>query len=325
MTEEIKDLEGVPEHIEDASPDPASILPPRRVKGAHGRPKASFQKLLEGIVVALKFVEARYISPEVILYLYEELGFTSKALATLFQCKVHVIDYKVKTARERGIMVKDEYGHFAFRDFGDAEFCDMPTEEKIVYITRKYDRCIDNKEEMTKDQISAMQVRLADLRKVQAEEIQEGKEHINNLLNVIMKDFVRDFKAAFDASFSRLKADMVRVAVEAIWDEAFDRIREGVDDSDKIRDAVVHNLRVVVDGLGTDFDVVGIYVETNKKHSAIKEQIDKYLEKAGKASHGRVGGGTIRDESSAVGGMSYKQRDIEAKREEMKKVQKINL
>jgi hypothetical protein len=197
-----------------------------------------------------------------------------------------------------------------------AEFSDMPTEDKIQYITRKYDRCIDGKEVLSKDQIAALKNRLEDLRTLQASQIEEGSRLISQILNVLLKDYVRNFKASYEAAFLRLKVDMVNALVDTTW-HALDRILEGREDSDKLKDEVINKLQSMVAGLGNEFDPIAVFRETGMNHPVLKQEVDKYLATQ-RTTPGLVGGGIIRDSTrtSVVGGAQYRQQAKEAQREE---------
>lgn len=193
------------------------------------------------------------------------------------------------------------------------DFCDMATEDKIAYITRKYDRCIDGQESLTKEQIAALKARLEDLRGLQAEETQEGKEHVSKLLNIIMKDWVRDFKSAFETSFPSLKADIARTALDTLWAD-LDKLKRlsEADDIETIKDSILHKLQGIVADMGTEFDIVALFSQTARRHSLIHEQINKYL--ASQEAPRFVGGGSVKSAESVQGGAQYRQQAREVQR-----------
>ncbi len=243
------------------------------------------------------------------------LGFSGEEVATLFGVSRPAIVRKAKTATDEAapqapVTAADQTADIDIPD----EFCDMPTEEKIQYITRKYDRCIDGKEILSKDQIAALKNRLEDLRTLQAEETEEGNRLVRQVLNVLLKDYVRNFKAAYEAAFLTLKTEMVKASVDTTW-SALDRILEGREDSDKLKDAVLNKLQIAVAGLGREFDPVLVFLETGKNQPVLMQQVEKYLATQ-KTSPGLVGRGVIADPSSVQGGAQARSKQREQDREE---------
>ncbi|MBI5634016.1 MAG: hypothetical protein HZA15_11120 [Nitrospirae bacterium] len=274
-----------------------------------------FQEIAKGVEPrgTISHVSARFLQ-ELKLY----LSFSGEEIATLFGVSRPAVERKRKAAATEPPAQEPKQAPPSPLDIDiPPDFCDMATDDKIAYITRKYDRCIDGQESLTKEQVAALKARLEDLRNLQAEETREGKELISRLLNVIYKDWIRNFRTVFEASFSTLKNNIAQNAFNALCEDK-DKLREMLEAEDAtiIMDSILHKLQGIVAGLGTDFDPVQIFSETAKKHELIKLQIDRYLARQQHEKPRFVGGGSVAAPDSIQGGAQARQSAKEELRQQ---------
>src|SRR5574340_1096778 len=110
----------------------------------------TLHRLLEKVAETTIQRESKFINPELCLELNKTLGLSASSIAVLLRTTKKTVEYKIKVANERQILVEMD-GRLVYKTYGEDEFCNMSTEDKIKHITQKYDRFLNDQIDLSKE------------------------------------------------------------------------------------------------------------------------------------------------------------------------------
>ena len=245
------------------------------------------------------------VLPEFILWMNKGLGWSVPDMAAYYEVPVTAINLKLSDVKKRNILEFQD-NIFSFNGYlDDSKLSAMSNEEKITHLQKLQDLHIGSKIQITPDQMRTLKDRLADLRRIENENVEEGKEIIQ-LISFLLRDFFVLSKELYERSIK----ESMRIYAQRISDKLWEVLlkKKLVNDigytyvKEELSDIITLMLNNANDDI--DFNIYGVFERVSMTNPLIIEKINSYLDKHGKPK--LVGGAVTHSKDAKAGGAQYR-------------------
>jgi hypothetical protein len=248
------------------------------------------------------------VLPEFILWMNKGLGWSIPDIAAYYDVPINAVNLKLSEAKKRNILeFKD--GTFIFSTYFDEDkLASLSNEEKVIHLQKLQDLHISGKTQITADQMRTLKDRLSDLRRIESENVQEGKEIIR-LISFLLRDFFVLSKELYERSVKEAVKSYAQRISDKLWEVLLKKKLVNEIGYTYVKEELSDIITLMLNNANEDidFNIYSVFERVSMSNPLIIEKINSYLDKHGKPK--LVGGAVTHSKDAKSGGAQYRLKE----------------
>jgi hypothetical protein len=248
------------------------------------------------------------VLPEFLLWMNKGLGWTIPDLATYYEVPASTIIPKLNAVKTRNILEFND-DTFSFSNYLDEnKLSTLSNEEKIIHLQKLQDLHISGKAKITLDQMRTLKDRLTDLRHIENENVQEGKEIIQ-LISFLLRDFFVLSKELYERSVKEAVKSYAQRISDKLWEVLLKKKLVNEIGYTYVKEELSDIITLMLNNANEDidFNIYSVFERVSMSNPLIIEKINNYLDKHGKPK--LVGGAVTHSKDAKSGGAQYRLKE----------------